>query len=171
MDLYRLEPHDPASHRYWPQFENRVRRFSERFEPEMGDEQRKRFMHEVLTRWAQYPQICGYWLILAGQGLEQRDVGHLYAFIQDYYGTPYVLLRQTECEKAWESREMFRAAKAEAGAWIEGLNAVQRANKQPVINTIQHWTVRDPEHDGEAWNRFLPELKQRKSFTVMVFDV
>ena len=168
VEIYRLIVEDPASWQMYPSFEQRVRVFLREFSPEFDATRTERFIHEVRNRWVNLPATAGYCIIMAGDSiLEQKAVGHILSWVQDFYGKPYVMVFQTACDEAWE-REAFYKAMQMCRDWVGALNMRLREEKAPhLIERVQHWTIRSP----EAWARLWPEIKQERSWTIMEIRV
>lgn len=172
LTLYRLQPDDEASWKFWPTFRQRVQHFLTVWNPDFSVKQQEKFLHELDDRFINQAAISGFWLILGSTkegvlGLQQDVVGHLCSWVQYLYGKPYVLLFQTECDEQWKIRQTYQEAKAVAAQWIEGMNRILIANGEEHIEWVEHWS-RAPD---EVWNRLLPELHSDKQFYVQRFPL
>lgn len=172
LTLYRLQPDDEASWKFWPTFRRRVQSFLNVWNPEFSAKQQELFLRELDNRFVNQASISGFWLMLGGVndgvlGLNQGVVGHLCGWVQYLYGKPYVLLFQAECDERWKLRETYQAAMAAAAEWIESMNTVLVAKGEEHIEWVEHWS-RAP---LELWARLLPELHQEKLYYVQRFSV
>ncbi len=172
LTLYRLQPDDEASWKFWPTFRRRVHEFLTVWSPDFSAKQQEKFLHELDDRFINQAAISGFWLMLGSItegafGLRQDVVGHLCSWVQYLYGKPYVLLFQAECDEQWKLRETYQAAMAASAAWIEGMNTILIANGEEHIESVELWS-RAPD---ETWNRLLPELHSKKAFYVQHFSV
>lgn len=174
LTLYRLQPDDEASWKFWPTFRRRVQRFLTIWSPEFSARQMRLFLKELDNRFVNQAEISGFWLMLGETrefptlgGLPKNVVGHLCSWVQYLYGKPYVLLFQAECDEQWQLRETYQAAMAAAAEWIAQMNAVLIANGDESIDWVEHWS-RAPD---EVWDRLLPELHSEFRWHVQRFTV
>jgi hypothetical protein len=113
VKAYRILPDDPTSrHLYWA-FEDRVRAFILKYEPEAGADAAIRFLR---GKWISAPEDTGYWIGMEGS----TPVAHCAAYIDMHGDQLYVNLWQVWVNEG--GGDLIGQVGGEIREWVRGYN-------------------------------------------------
>lgn len=124
MAVTRILPDAPGSWTLYEIFENRVRSFIKEYLPETNE---VRAIQDLREKWIKTPLLTGYFLAEDGQ----QAFGHLCSYMSDHFGSPYILLWQTQIDPSPFSAPAIREVGVQLREWMAAYNKILEAAKRP----------------------------------------
>lgn len=140
-------------------FDRRCREFVSNFAPEGAPVPVDAIMREMSARWISQPELCGYFVAVSANSI----VGHIAAWIVNYYGAPRVFIWQVEIASHFE-KTAAKGVSALRG-WIDSLNyQLPESSKVQMVELVT-W------HDPKVFSRYLESagLEPILSHSVLLF--
>lgn len=159
MNIERIIYGEPNSFILYGAFDRRCRNFVSTFAPEGAQVPTDAILREMSTRWICQPELCGYFVALDANAV----VGHIAAWIVNYYGAPRLFVWQVEIDQTFETT-LVQGVQSLRG-WIDGLN--RQLPPPSKVSTVELVTW----HKPGVFIRYLEKvgLKPIFSHSVLLF--